>query len=112
MSAETLLLGVVAGLALGWVYFRGLWWTAERALHARRPGALLFASYLARTALTLAVFVALLRLGAGALVAALVGFVAARTLVVRHRAEHGRTAGGSARAPTSERREAKDDPLT
>ncbi len=108
MSAETLLLGLLGGLLIGVAYFGGLWWTVERIPHARRPGALLAASYLVRTVLALAAFAALVRLGPGPLVAALVGFVAARAVVVRRRARVVTAAPGAAgNGP----KEANDDPL-
>lgn len=83
MNLVALALGAAAGLALGWLYFAGLWWTVQRVPHARRAGVLLMVSFLVRTAFTVAGLLVVLRLGPAALVAALVAFVAARWLATR-----------------------------
>ncbi len=102
VNGATLAFGLALGLALGWFFFAGLWWTVQRVPTAQRPGALLLGSFLLRTAVTLAGFLALVRLGAWPLLAALVGFLAARTIVTRRRA-----------VPlAAAREEGSDDPLT
>jgi F1F0 ATPase subunit 2 len=77
------LLAFVAGGALGTGYFWGLWWTVRKSLASPRPALWVFGSLLLRMALALAGFYAV---GGGdwqRLVACLIGFVAARQLVVR-----------------------------
>jgi F1F0 ATPase subunit 2 len=108
MSLAALALGAAAGLALGWLYFVGLWWTVQRVPHARRAGALLMVSFLLRAAVTVAGLLLVLRLGPAALVAALVGFVAARWLATRGAVPGPRRratpdAGSEAKTPGGER---------
>jgi len=85
MSAALAPLAVagVAGAVLGGLYFGALWWTVHRLPRARRPGPWLLASAVLRVAALLP----LLFLASGGrwerLVAALVGFMGARTLVLR-----------------------------
>lgn len=75
---------LAAGGTLGGLYFRGLRLTIDRLPASRRPGTLLLASFVVRAAAALALFglVAGLAQGHG-LVAALLGFVAARGVMVR-----------------------------
>jgi len=84
MTALPTLLSACAGLALGWVYFRGLRATVDALPRSVHPGRLMLASYLARTALAALVLVAIVRhAGVAGLAAALAGFVAARLLLTR-----------------------------
>ncbi len=53
-DALWLALALVVGLALGVVYFGGLWLTVKRLPTTRRPALLFFGSFLARTALVVA----------------------------------------------------------
>jgi F1F0 ATPase subunit 2 len=77
-------LSCLAGAALGWVYFLGLWATVRRIPGQRHPGLWMALGLLARFVLLLAVFVFAVRRGGWpALAAALVGFLVARTVVVR-----------------------------
>lgn len=73
----------MAGLALGAVFFGGLWWTVRRAAASPRPALWFGASLLARMALAAGGFY----LAGGAqwprLAACLAGFVAARIVVLR-----------------------------
>lgn len=78
MSLLHLLLAFAAGVALGLVYFGGLWWTVRRLRDWRRPQTMLLLSFVARTAIVLPAFVGLALAGALPLVVALVGFLAAR----------------------------------
>ena len=48
-----LLLSLLAGMALGLLFFGGLWWTVRRLTTARHPGLLLSASLLLRSGLTM-----------------------------------------------------------
>lgn len=77
-------LSLLVGAALGWLYFRALWTTVRRLPQRRRQGMWMVMSLLVRLALVLAVFVLLVRWGGWpALVAALAGFLIARTVLVR-----------------------------
>jgi F1F0 ATPase subunit 2 len=78
MSALELLLAALAGVALGLVYFGGLWWTVRRLQIWRQPHWALLASFVVRAGLVLPVFVLLALRGALPLVFALLGFLAAR----------------------------------
>ena len=78
VSALALLLGLLAGVALGLVYFGGLWWTVRRVPSWRRPERALLASFVVRALLVLPAFVVLALQGPGPLVAALAGFLVAR----------------------------------
>lgn len=77
------LLGALAGLALGAVFFGGLWWTVRRGALSSSPAPWFFGSLLLRMGIALAGFYAV---GAGhwqRLLACLLGFVVAQALVVR-----------------------------
>lgn len=76
-------MGLGAGVVLGGLYFAGLWLTTRRIPESRHPGLLVAVSYLARLALLGAGLVGVVRLsGAPALLAALLGVMAARHLIV------------------------------
>jgi F1F0 ATPase subunit 2 len=78
-----LLLPAAGGALIGALYFGGLWATVQRLPHARWPGALTLASFVARTALAALGFVVLLSGEPLRLGVALVTFVAVRALLVR-----------------------------
>jgi len=74
---------LLAGGALGTVFFAGLWWTVRRVSNSATPARWFIASLIVRTALVLTGFYAVgaaqpLRLGL-----CLFGFVLARRLVLR-----------------------------
>jgi F1F0 ATPase subunit 2 len=71
-----------AGALLGLAYFAGLWWSIGRARHARRPQALLAASFLVRAAVMVAVLLLIMGDDVVRLVAALAGFLLMRTIVL------------------------------
>jgi F1F0 ATPase subunit 2 len=77
----TLMLSTVAGMAIGGMFFGGLWWTVRKTISASAPALWLFASLLVRIALALAGFFYV----AGGLwqrwLACLVGFIVARAVV-------------------------------
>jgi F1F0 ATPase subunit 2 len=84
MGVLVLLLAAIAGVAMGWIYFRGLLLTVERLPGVRRPAVWLLASFSLRAAAAVTLFLFTVRLaGWPGLGAALVGFVAARTLLLR-----------------------------
>lgn len=78
-----LLLGAVAGLALGSVFYVGLWATVRRATRAGRPWAWFLGSFVLRFAVVATGFLVLARDGPWPLVGALAGFAVARPLVNR-----------------------------
>lgn len=77
------IVALMAGAGLGVFYFGGLWWTTQRLLTASNPALLAFASFVARTVVTLAGFY----LAAGGdwmrLIVCLAGFLLARTILLR-----------------------------
>ncbi len=83
-NPATWLLAALAGAVLGFVFFRGLQLTVERLASSTRPGTLMLASLVLRTAIALGGFYAIARLSElSGLVAALAGFVLVRTLLLR-----------------------------
>ena len=78
-----LILAGVAGAALGAIFFGGLWWTVRKGVSSPRPALWFFGSLLARMSIVLAGFYFV---GSGhweRLVAALLGFIVARLIVMR-----------------------------
>lgn len=78
----TLIFAGVAGVALGAIFFGGLWWTVRKGVVSPRPALWFFGSMLARMGIVLAGFYLVGNGHWQRLVACLVGFVAARLLVV------------------------------
>ncbi len=74
-------LGVVAGAAAGFAYFTALRWNVDLFERGATPGAILL--LLARFALLAALFIALAKVGAPALLAAALGLLAARRATLR-----------------------------
>jgi len=84
IELATIIAAVCAGLLLGGLYFGGLWWTVRRMPRARHPLNLYFGSLIVRLAIVLAAFYGVLSyFDWPQLVASLVGFVAARRLLIR-----------------------------
>jgi len=79
----SLLLAGLAGVALGILYFGGLWWTLRRALWARMPALWFMGSLLVRMAIALAGFYVVSDRHWERLLVCLMGFVMARLLVTR-----------------------------
>jgi F1F0 ATPase subunit 2 len=77
----TLILALLAGLLLGTIFFGGLWWTIRMGVSSKQPAALFFFSLLLRTGITLAGFYFVARGDWRRVLACLVGFILARTLV-------------------------------
>ena len=72
-----------AGLLLGAFYFGGLWWTVRKGVASARPALWFSGSMLLRISITLAGFYVVGHAHGERLVACLLGFIAARALVVR-----------------------------
>ena len=82
-EALTLALAGLAGAALGAFFFGGLWWTVRRGVSSGHPALWFLGSGLLRTSMVVAGFYLV---GGGQrqrLVGALVGFIAARLVVMR-----------------------------
>lgn len=76
-------LAFASGLALGAIFYGGLWWTVRRGLSSPRSALWFFGSFVARTLIVLAGFYFV---GAGQwqrLLACFAGFVIARPIVNR-----------------------------
>ena len=73
---------LLAGAALGAVFFGGLWWTVQRGAASSAPASWFLGSFVLRTAIVLAGFYFI---GAGQLVLlglCLIGFLLARAMVL------------------------------
>lgn len=88
----------LVGAGLGLFFFGGLWWTTRRGLVAAQPGLWFLVSGLVRTAVVLLGFYGISRGGLLAILAGAVGFLAARTWVIRRSPRWG-PAEGRADAP-------------
>jgi F1F0 ATPase subunit 2 len=83
MTLEELMMGFVAGAALGGLFFGGLWLTVRRLPSASAPALLALGSYVGRLAGLAVGLYAVVRLGgAAALLGALVGLLVVRQLLV------------------------------
>lgn len=79
----TAIVSVLAGAALGTVFFVGLWWTVRRALTVSQPAVLVLASMLGRTALVVGGFYLVADGAWQRLLFCLAGFILARLVVTR-----------------------------
>ena len=82
MNFESILIGFAAGLALGVVYLLALWYTVRRVARTGKQSILLV-SFVTRIGVLLLGFYTLIGYGAQGLVAALLGFMAARVVITR-----------------------------
>ena len=74
---------LLAGIALGALFFGGLWWTVRRGLSSKQPAALFLGSLLVRTLLVVGGFFFVSRGDWRSLVTSLAGFLVARTVMTR-----------------------------
>jgi F1F0 ATPase subunit 2 len=79
----TLALALVVGLLLGAIFFGGLWWTVRKGVSSPRPALWFLGSLLLRMSITLGGFYFVGRGHWERLVACLLGFAAARLIVMR-----------------------------
>jgi F1F0 ATPase subunit 2 len=79
----SLVLALVAGVLLGWIFFGALWWTVRKGFSSKRPALLLFCSLWLRTSIALAGFYLVAHGHWERLVVCLFGFIMARVLVTR-----------------------------
>jgi F1F0 ATPase subunit 2 len=78
-----LCLAMIEGAILGAIFFGGLWWTVRKAVTATHPGLWFFGSMLLRMCIVLPGFYFIVGGSWLDLLAALLGFIAARLVVVR-----------------------------
>ena len=93
--------GFLAGLVAGALYLMALWFTVKRVARTGNRS-LLITSFLARAAVLLLAFYGLRGLGLQGLIAALLGFIAARWLITRALGLTARGATGPAAAEPPE----------
>lgn len=94
-AAFALPLATVTGVVLGLFFFGGLWWTLRRAFDSSRPALWIGGSLLLRMGCTAAGFVIVSAGDWQRLLSCLLGFLAARCLVVRLSAHRGSVGGGA-----------------
>ena len=73
----------IAGLALGTLFFGGLWFTVKKAVSAKIPAIWFFGSFFLRVSITLIGFYYISRNNWQWLLICVLGFVVARFMVVR-----------------------------
>ena len=78
----TLVLAGTAGMALGAVFFGGLWWTVRKGLSSQRSALWFFGSLVLRMSIALVGFYFVGRGNWERLLVCLVGFVVARLIVM------------------------------
>jgi len=76
-------LSLFAGLALGAVYFGGLWWTVSRVAASKRPALLFVTSFVVRATFAVGGLYAVGHAHLERLGACLLGFFAVRFLILR-----------------------------
>ena len=82
-ETASLVLASLAGMALGVVFFGGLWWTVRKGLSSQQAALWFSGSLLLRTGITLAGFYFVSRGEWPKLLACLLGFLMARVAVTR-----------------------------
>ncbi|MES2365317.1 MAG: ATP synthase subunit I [Pseudomonadota bacterium] len=82
-EALSLAAGLLAGMMLGAFFFGGLWWAVRKGVASERAALWFIGSMLLRTAVVLLGFYFVLGNDWRRLVAGLLGFVVARTIVMR-----------------------------
>ncbi len=80
-ESALLCLAVLAGAALGAIYFGGLWWSVRRAASSRRPALSMLVSALLRMGIALGGFYLVADGNWKRLLLCLLGFVVARAAV-------------------------------
>jgi len=79
----SLVLALATGLALGAIFFGGLWWTIQKGMTSEWSALWFCGSWLLRTSLVVAGFLLIARGHWERLLVCLVGFVVARLIVMR-----------------------------
>jgi F1F0 ATPase subunit 2 len=78
----TFVLLLAAGFVLGSLFFGGLWLTVKKSVSAKNPVWLIFGSFVVRTGIALLGFYYVAQFGWKAMLLALLGFIAARFMVM------------------------------
>jgi F1F0 ATPase subunit 2 len=78
-----LILALLEGILIGFVFFGGLWWTVRRGVISEHPASLFFGSLLVRTTVAVVAFYFVSMEGWQPLTACLIGFVIGRILISR-----------------------------
>lgn len=94
MNELRLFASLLAGSALGVVFYGGLWWTVQRAMTSKRVGLWFFGSLLVRTVIVLAGFYLVCGDDWQRWLAAVLGFGLARIAVTRFTRPDTETAEG------------------
>jgi F1F0 ATPase subunit 2 len=79
----SLVFALIAGLMLGAMFFGGLWWTVRKGVSAKHPALWFMASMVLRTGIVVTGFYFMLGDDWRKLLAGLIGFIVARTVVIR-----------------------------
>jgi F1F0 ATPase subunit 2 len=82
-ESSAMVLSLLAGIALGTVFFGGLWWTTKKILAPGQPALWFIGSFLVRMSITLAGFYLIAHGIWQRLLICLVGFFLARMMVIR-----------------------------
>lgn len=77
-----MILAFIAGLALGTLFFGGLWLTVKKAVTAKIPALWIFGSFFLRISITLVGFYFISSGNWKRLLICVAGFIVARTLVI------------------------------
>lgn len=77
------LMALFSGIALGVLFFGGLWWTVQKGLYTKHPALLFSISLMLRTGVTLAGFIFVSQGNLERLAACLLGFFSARMAIMR-----------------------------
>lgn len=83
-EAIYMILAIVAGLALGILFFGGLWFTVKKAVTAKTPALWILGSFFLRMGITLTGFYYISSGSWKRLLVCVAGFIAARFLVIHH----------------------------
>ncbi len=81
MFVVYLVSALLAGILLGAFFFGGLWWTVQKMVATDRPYLLSVSSFVIRTAVVMGAFYLLLNADWTYMLAALAGFLVARTIL-------------------------------
>lgn len=76
-----LTLAFIAGMALGMIFFGGLWFTVKKAVAAKTPAVWFFASFFLRVGVVMFGFYYISTVGWQPLIVSVLGFVVARFVV-------------------------------
>jgi F1F0 ATPase subunit 2 len=79
----TFVLAWASGVALGAIFFGGLWWTVRKGMSSKQPALWFFGSLLMRMSIALSGFYFVARGHWERLILCLLGFVMARLVVTR-----------------------------